>query len=193
MSASCRSSCRRSRSSLSRHGPLGPGWASARRLPLVVQSTSLVGVLRTRAGAPVTPGNCPSRTPRGSPARGPAAGRSASLSGARSWSLPPDLFCPRRCSGRGEARRSWRPSSVGGPGLGEQAGHEQPRHRPLRRGAPGGTIAVRMAQALGDLLAVLLIGYIAYAVWTGAWYGTWCASGRKPGQRIPGVRPPEPR
>jgi hypothetical protein len=50
-----------------------------------------------------------------------------------------------------------------------------------------------MAQALGYLLAVLLIGYIASAVWTGAWYGTWCASGRKPGQRIPGVRPPEPR
>jgi hypothetical protein len=37
------------------------------------------------------------------------------------------------------------------------------------------------------LLTALLIAYVGYAVWTGAWYGTWCASGRKPGQRIPGV------
>jgi hypothetical protein len=49
-----------------------------------------------------------------------------------------------------------------------------------------------MVQALAYVLSLLLIGYIAYAVRSGTWYGTWCASGRKPGQRIPGVRPPEP-
>jgi hypothetical protein len=37
------------------------------------------------------------------------------------------------------------------------------------------------------VLALLLIAYIAHAVWNGSWYGTWCASGRKPGQRLPGV------
>jgi hypothetical protein len=106
---------------------------------------------------------------------------------------PADLFCPRRCSGRGEAGGSWRPSSVGGPGLGEQAGQRAAAPPSLAARGAGWDNRGAMAQALGYLLAVLLIGYIAYAVWTGAWYGTWCASGRKPGQRIPGVRPPEPR
>jgi hypothetical protein len=119
--------------------------------------------------------------------------RQASLSGARSWSLL------RTCSVRGGARGAAKPGDrgvrrrLGVQGWASRQDSEQPRHRPLRRGAPGGTIAVRMAQALDYLLVVLLIVYIAYAAWTGAWYGTWCASGRKPGQRIPGVRPPEPR
>jgi hypothetical protein len=50
-----------------------------------------------------------------------------------------------------------------------------------------------MGQALGYLVIAILIAYGAYAVWNGSWYGTWCASGRKPGQRIPGVHPPDPR
>jgi hypothetical protein len=39
------------------------------------------------------------------------------------------------------------------------------------------------------LLTAALIAYIAFAVWKGTWYGTWCASGRREGQRLPGVRP----
>jgi hypothetical protein len=46
-----------------------------------------------------------------------------------------------------------------------------------------------MSQTVAYILAVALIGYIAFAVWKGTWYGTWCASGRKAGgQKIPGVR-----
>jgi hypothetical protein len=73
---------------------------------------------------------------------------SASLSGARSWFLPPELFCARRCSGRGESPGgSWRPSWVGsraGGATGAQAEQRaSARLGPLRRGAPGATIAAR--------------------------------------------------
>jgi hypothetical protein len=40
------------------------------------------------------------------------------------------------------------------------------------------------------VLAAILIAYIAFAVWKGTWYGTWCASGRREGQRLPGVHRP---
>jgi hypothetical protein len=119
-------------------------------------------------------------------------------SGSRSWFLLPELFRASRCSGRGEARGSWRPSWVGVQGWagarGAQAGQRAgARLGPLRRGDAGWDNRGAMGQALAYVLVLLLILYIAYAVWSGAWYGTWCASGRKPGQRIPGVRPPEPR
>jgi hypothetical protein len=46
-----------------------------------------------------------------------------------------------------------------------------------------------MSQLVAYVLLVGLVAFIAFSVWKGTWYGTWCASGRKVGgQKLPGVR-----
>jgi hypothetical protein len=44
-----------------------------------------------------------------------------------------------------------------------------------------------MDEIFGYIVLVGLLAFIAFSVWRGTWYGTWCASGRREGQRLPGV------